>query len=250
MRLKDPARPPQLFYTVSLGGKALRIPKRGYVHSVDRLVSEVRTVYSNNLDPVPADLADRIIDQICSRNPNRCWPSKNPVSYAQSVPIIQEKPPQTSRLTLNDALVGSRALWENATGQTVDQPTVQARASVCSRGNNGKPCPYLVSTEELAKAEASCQSCGGKSKVISTTNAVKNGAKSIFSTFGIKSEVTIPPTVENKACAVCSCLMENLIPVLPDTLRTKQDDLQRDQKRPEYCWARQYIKRPTEAPEA
>lgn len=245
-RLKDPTAPPPLFYTVSLGGRLKRIPKSGHLASLDNLYQSVQEFYRNNADPVPEDLKQQIEDQVCTRYPDKCRGERTHVPgipvvthKAKSQGISQLMPPSLSQLT-----VASKAMWQNATGETESQPIIESRASVCRSGNNGKKCPYLMPSEEAQRAAAGCQGCGGRERVQKVAEASKGAVKSVLSSIGIKPSYTLPPDMEGLGCGACGCFMDSLLPATSELLSQKQDTHEQDSKRPSYCWARPIIQRP------
>lgn len=256
-KLKNPSQPPALFYTVILGGRMKRIPKTGHYASLDKLVEEVRGFYQLNADPIPDDLAQLVEDQVCHRYKDKCWNVKADLSVPQVkegkkdkgiVTRVSQLTHAASSLTgfsSEELLLGSKALWQNATGETVDQPAVEARASVCRSGNAGHNCPYLRPTSEVQRAQESCQSCGGKARLQNAGQTAKKAAKATLAFLGIKPAYTLPTDLEGLGCAVCGCFMDDLLSATPELLSQKQDTPQQDTKRPAYCWARPLIQRPS-----
>lgn len=242
-RLKDPQHPPALFYVLQADGRPVRIPKSGYVGHMGALTSKVREFYLNNLQDPPDSLEELIVEQVCSRNPKECYfpsgqqPSQRVLQIERKVASQRSsKSFDISRLIqgTKDFLVGARAVTENLIGDTVDQVTVESRASIC------RDCPQAKYPDELKAALDSCQSCGGKTRKKQASERTLEAAKALCSIGG----ATIPPDLEEKACGVCGCFMVCLLPVKGETLELKQDSIEQDSLRPDFCWARQYVKPP------
>ena len=242
-RLKDPQHPPGLFYAVLVNHRPVRIPKSGFLGSVSGLVTKVREFYRTNEEEPPEDLEQRIIDQLCSRYPKECYfdsgqkPSPNVLAIERKVASQRSKNAfDLARLVqgTKEMLVGVKAVAENLVGATETQSTVEARASIC------RTCPQAKYPDELASALASCQSCGGKKRAKLAKERTLEAAKALCSVGG----TTVPPDLEEKACGVCGCFMVCLLPVKGETLELKQDTPEQDSIRPDYCWARKYVKPP------
>src|SRR5687768_798417 len=124
-RLKNPKQPPALYFVVSLGGKARRIPYKGTSPTLDMLHREVVEVYLANSDPIPDDLKTLIEAQVCSRNPIACWPSDPTQPQVSQTKRYRFKLP-----SLSQAVSASKAILEQAQGKVEPQSVIEARANI------------------------------------------------------------------------------------------------------------------------
>lgn len=185
---------------------------RNYVALGD-LERDLAKHYKANQLPVPADLRQQIIDQICPDLPAG-W-----CEYAGR-PLPENA--LNRHLTFADVLAGTRTIgtWLVGGCPRVEPQEASRRAFICAR------CQYNVQP-------SGCPSCN--SPLHSVVNTIVGGAKT-------------PEDANLRACKICGCSLKAKVWFPIDILRKYMSEGQQSLF-PQWCWlARTSPQPPTEQP--
>ena len=181
---------------------------RNYVALAD-LISALRKHYTANELPIPADLQQQIIDQMCPDLPaGWCEFAGHPT--AESL--------LSRYLTFKDVLAGTKTLlsWQLQGRPRVSKQEAEGRAAVCVR------CQYNVQP-------GGCPSCN--SPLHQVVNAFVGGSKT-------NQDDNL------RACKICGCSLKAKVWFPVDLIRENMPEGQQDLF-PQWCWLARPAPQPT-----
>lgn len=163
---------------------------------VTRLTSELQT---HGL-PVPTDIDQRILEQICQKAPESCV-----YSDGNSIPT-----PNKKNFTFNDVKAFLKSVEGTIKGGgVVDQQTAEERTNICMR------CPYNTRLP-------GCEGCAGIANIV-------------FKVIGARTTNNMGSL---KQCGVCGCSLKAKVWVPQDTVKQTAQVQNNINDFPDWCWVR------------
>lgn len=169
--------------------------------TLELLVMRLRNELRGRGLPVPEDIVQKVLEQICNKAPHACI-----FSNGQQPPTTQIK----KGFTVTDVKAFIKSVeWTITSGGVVDQETAEERTNICMR------CPYNTRLP-------GCEGCSGIANLV-------------FKVIGARKTHNMG---ELKQCGVCGCSLKAKVWVPQDTVKQTANVQNNMNDFPDWCWVR------------